>query len=54
MTRPPCAFDGPAPPLNRDVENECDGMVNMDRTPKFNAAQIAQIVAANQALTGGQ
>ena len=37
-----------------DVENECDGMVNMDRTPKFNAAQIAQIVAANQALTGGQ
>ena len=37
-----------------DVENECDGMVNMDRTPKFNAAQIAQIVAANQKLIGGR
>ena len=33
-----------------DVENECDGMVNMDRTPKFTPAQIAQIKAANVAL----
>jgi hypothetical protein len=32
------------------VENECDGMVNMDRTPKFTPAQIAQIKAANVAL----
>lgn len=33
-----------------DVENECDGMLNMDRTPKFNAAQMAQLIAANQAM----
>jgi len=29
-------------------------MVNMDRTPKFNAAQIEKIVAANQKLIGGR
>ncbi len=34
-----------------DVENECDGMVNMDRTPKFTPDQIAQIRAANLNLT---
>ena len=33
-----------------DVENECDGFLNMDRTNKFNADQMAQIFAANQAL----
>jgi hypothetical protein len=33
-----------------DVENECDGMLNMDRTPKFDAEQTAQIKAANVAL----
>ena len=33
-----------------DVENECDGMLNMDRTPKFNSAQVAEIRAANEAL----
>ena len=35
-----------------DVENECDGMENKDRSPKFTAAQVAQIKAANQRLTG--
>lgn len=34
-----------------DLENECDGMVNMDRTAKFNASQIAEIKAANDLLT---
>jgi hypothetical protein len=34
-----------------DVENECDGFLNMDRTSKFSPAQTAQIVAANQKLT---
>ena len=33
-----------------DVENECDGFYNMDRSNKFNAAQVAEIVAANRAL----
>jgi hypothetical protein len=33
-----------------DVENECDGFFNMDRTSKFTAAQTAQIKAANAAL----
>lgn len=37
-----------------DVENECDGFLNMDRTNKFSPAQMAQIVAANNKLTGGQ
>jgi hypothetical protein len=37
-----------------DVENECDGFLNMDRSNKFNAAQMAAIVAANQQLTSGQ
>ena len=35
-------------------QNECDGFLNMDRTNKFNAAQMAAIVAANKQLTGGQ
>lgn len=34
-----------------DVENECDGMVNMNRVAKFNASQVAEIRAANLALT---
>ena len=34
-----------------DVENECDGMVNMNRVAKFNASQVAEIKAANLALT---
>ena len=33
-----------------DVENECDGMVNMDRTPKFTPAQTATIKAINDAI----
>ncbi len=41
-----------------DVENECDGMVNMDRTAKFTDAEVAAIKVANLALTvtqkGGQ
>jgi beta-galactosidase/beta-glucuronidase len=37
-----------------DVENECDGMVGMDRSPKFTADQIAAIKAANLNLTATQ
>lgn len=37
-----------------DVENECDGMVNMNRVAKFNATQVAEIKAANLALTAPQ
>ena len=37
-----------------DVERECDGMVNMDRTPKFSADEIAAIRAANLNLTATQ
>jgi hypothetical protein len=33
-----------------DVERECDGMLFMDRTAKFNASEMAAVVAANQAL----
>jgi hypothetical protein len=33
-----------------DVENECDGFYNYDRTNKFNSSQVAEIVAANAAL----
>jgi hypothetical protein len=33
-----------------DVERECDGFYNMDRTPKFSAGQLAMVYAANQAL----
>ena len=33
-----------------DVENECDGFLNYDRTSKFNFSQTAEIVAANAAL----
>lgn len=33
-----------------DVERECDGFFNMDRSAKFNAAQTEQIKAANDAL----
>jgi hypothetical protein len=33
-----------------DVENECDGFYNMDRSAKFNAAQLAMVKAANLAL----
>jgi hypothetical protein len=36
-----------------DVENECDGMYNMDRTSKFTPAQLASIVAANTDLIHG-
>jgi hypothetical protein len=35
-----------------DVENECDGMVNFDRTPKFTAAQAGTIRGASHALIG--
>ena len=37
-----------------DVENECDGMVSMDRSAKFSADQVAAIKAANLALTTTQ
>jgi hypothetical protein len=33
-----------------DVETECDGMLNYDRTPKFNGTQMGAIYAANQQL----
>ena len=33
-----------------DIESECDGFVAFDRTPKFDAGQIARIRAANLAL----
>ena len=33
-----------------DLENECDGFLNYDRTNKFNDADTALIKAANQAL----
>ncbi len=33
-----------------DVERECDGFFNMDRTNKFSPAQTAQLLAANVAL----
>ena len=33
-----------------DVETECDGLVNFDRSLKFNSSQIAAIAAANSAL----
>jgi hypothetical protein len=35
-----------------DVENECDGMLNFDRTPKFTSAQAAAIRKASQGLIG--
>ena len=33
-----------------DVERECDGFFNMDRTPKFTPAQTATIKAINDAI----
>ena len=33
-----------------DVELECDGFYNYDRTNKFDAALMASVVAANQKL----
>lgn len=33
-----------------DVENECDGFFNMDRSAKFTPAQAAEVKAANYAL----
>jgi len=36
-----------------DVERECDGLLNYDRTNKFNQDQTARITAANQALIHG-
>ena len=39
-------------PSSPDVERECDGFLNYDRTPKFSAADMAKVVAANQALIG--
>ena len=35
-----------------DTEMECDGIISMDRTPKFTTAQIAEIKKANDALVG--
>lgn len=36
-----------------DVENECDGFLNYDRTNKFDSADTARIKAANEALVNG-
>ena len=36
-----------------DVELECDGFLNYDRSNKFDAADTARIKAANQALIAG-
>jgi len=36
-----------------DVERECDGFLNYDRTNKFNAAQTKAIYDSNQALIKG-
>ena len=36
-----------------DVELECDGFLNYDRSNKFDAADVARIAAANQALIAG-
>ena len=36
-----------------DTENECDGLVNYDRTPKFSDSEVAQIRAINKALIAG-
>ena len=33
-----------------DVELECDGFLNYDRTNKFDASEIAAIKAANEAF----
>ena len=33
-----------------DVELECDGFLNYDRTTKFSSADTARIKAANQAI----
>lgn len=33
-----------------DVELECDGFLNYDRTNKFTDDQMAEIVASNKAL----
>ena len=35
-----------------DTEMECDGILSMDRTPKFSAEQISHIKKANEALVG--
>jgi len=36
-----------------DLENECDGFLNYDRTNKFTDADTAAIAKANQALING-
>merc|ERR1719235_2971448 len=36
-----------------DVELECDGFLNYDRSNKFNSAQTQAIAAANQAIING-
>ena len=33
-----------------DTEMECDGIISMDRTPKFTTAQIAGLAAAAKAV----
>ena len=33
-----------------DVENECDGYLNYDRTPKFDSSQIQSVSAANKKM----
>ena len=35
-----------------DLENECDGFLNYDRTQKFGAADLQAVHAANTALIG--
>lgn len=36
-----------------DVELECDGFLNYDRTNKFNDADTSNIAASNEALIKG-
>ena len=33
-----------------DVEEECDGLVNYDRTSKFSSGEAAQVAACNARL----
>jgi hypothetical protein len=37
-----------------DVELECDGFLNYDRTHKFSKEDVANVRRANQALTDAQ
>ena len=36
-----------------DVECECDGLLNYDRSPKLNSTQVAQVRGAVERLIAG-